>query len=297
MTGDATHVKHESPILFKTAEEFRGRPRFIARLECEHADLDRIIGKYEFEKKDWIECGLMECTQKHGEGYVIRTKDGREGNCGNGCGGREFDVVFKEIKATYKKQVKLQLQQEMFDQFLLAKDKRIAEASILYDKVCKACSRITKVINKIETDPAITAAFHLCVRDGGLIRGAIEVDKNIHQGRGNLETKGKIEAINVIGDYKDFPSVINCKVVVALKNMNIADVNRLNENNIEKKLLELSKIDQLILLATKFLDDEAIFSSKINLKQFSHLDCKIPRRDSTTRTKRILEKLPTIFDV
>jgi hypothetical protein len=92
--------------LYTAITDYEARAAFVGPLRIDVASLDRIVGKIELPAKPesaWAHCGLNGCNTAHRFGYVIRTKDGSETNCGRDCGKREFGVRFEEVEARAKR--------------------------------------------------------------------------------------------------------------------------------------------------------------------------------------------------
>lgn len=82
---------------FETVESWDdiiGIPGFVESLDPEEHTLKEIIGRYLF--KEYISCGLSNCRQPHGRGYIVTTKSNFVTNIGNGCGKTHFGVEFQE---------------------------------------------------------------------------------------------------------------------------------------------------------------------------------------------------------
>ena len=65
--------------------------------------LDAIIGRYAFADK--VPCGLSNCHQPHGKGYIVVTKDGRETNIGKHCGKTYFGVDFETLSNKFDRDI------------------------------------------------------------------------------------------------------------------------------------------------------------------------------------------------
>jgi len=77
-----------------TWEEITEIPGFKKQLNPEEHTLDQVIGRYIF--KDYISCGLSNCRQPHGKGYIVTTKTHHVTNLGNRCGKTHFGIDFQD---------------------------------------------------------------------------------------------------------------------------------------------------------------------------------------------------------
>lgn len=80
-------------------EDVTSRPKFVANVDADAAQLKHIMGNYEFDAP--VLCGLAGCRQPHGKGYLVQLKDGRETNLGKDCGKKYFGDVFRFAKRRY----------------------------------------------------------------------------------------------------------------------------------------------------------------------------------------------------
>lgn len=90
-------------------EELYETPGFVRALDPKATRLKEIIGVYAFSTRE--PCGLKNCKQPHGKGYLVTTTDGSVTNLGSVCGMHAFSVAFTNLR-------------KAFDKELLAKERR-----------------------------------------------------------------------------------------------------------------------------------------------------------------------------
>jgi hypothetical protein len=188
----ADAIDDNSPIFFRTVEEFAVRAGYQLQLTCTRDELDRIVGKYERPKTDQIECGLNGCTQRHMYGYIIQTKVGAETNCGQDCGSREFGVKFHEVEASFKKAEEDQLRRRLLGEIVKNRTDLLVAAKNLRSKIQDAANRVSTIVSEIKREPALYHVFESCLRIGGQIRIAQTVDEALRRDKADLITIGRL---------------------------------------------------------------------------------------------------------
>ncbi|MDO8414643.1 MAG: hypothetical protein Q7S87_00375 [Agitococcus sp.] len=76
-------------------EEIISLAGFTPDVDPASVKLKAIIGSYQFQT--FIKCGLRNCHQAHGKGYLVTTENGLITNIGNGCGKTHFSVDFQTL--------------------------------------------------------------------------------------------------------------------------------------------------------------------------------------------------------
>lgn len=283
-----------TPIFFRTVEEFCRRPKYQLRLQCTSDSLDRIIGKYERPKDNQIQCGLNGCTKEHMFGYVIRAKDGTETNCGQVCGRREFGVKFEEVEALYKKAEDAQLRKRLLTELAENRTTLLLQGEDVHGRVKECSERISKVVTEVEKDFALSSAFRSCIRSGGKIRVENKVDEALRRAKADLITIGEIQGSTALINYEELPKTIYYKFLLPLRELDIAHLDNLENNELEKKTREVKDLSSILANARDFLIDAEKFTEPENLREFSKLKELMPTKSKTGRVDRILSRLPGV---
>jgi hypothetical protein len=82
-------------IKVESWSDITSRPAFDGALNPNEHKLKEIIGRYAFG--DRVRCGLSNCQQLHGKGYIVATDSGVETNIGKDCGKNYFGVDFETM--------------------------------------------------------------------------------------------------------------------------------------------------------------------------------------------------------
>lgn len=151
-------------VRLKSWEDMFGTPGFERDIDPKQVHLKEIIGVYAFDSKQ--PCGLKNCRQPHGNGYLVTTTDGRVTNLGSVCGKNNFSVAFTRL-------------QKAFDRDFRAKERRERLESLKF-RMPSIFSRIEAI--KIVANPLYTAIRHLAGDSGSLPRAIIDFVRNMRRG-------------------------------------------------------------------------------------------------------------------
>ncbi len=124
-------------------EELYETPGFVRALDPKAVQIKEIIGVYSFGTRE--PCGLKNCRQPHGNGYVVTTTDGNVTNLGNVCGNRAFSVAFTNLR-------------KIFDKDLQAKERR-ERLEVLQSRLPTIVARFQDL--RDEAKPLYKAAMNL----------------------------------------------------------------------------------------------------------------------------------------
>lgn len=94
-------------------EELYETAGFVKALDPKTAQLKEIIGVYSFSTRE--PCGLKNCKQPHGNGYLVATSDGSVTNLGSVCGKRAFSVVFTSLRKIFDKELRAKERRERLE--------------------------------------------------------------------------------------------------------------------------------------------------------------------------------------
>ncbi|VVE07132.1 V-type ATPase 116kDa subunit family protein [Pandoraea sputorum] len=291
----------DSALLFKTADEFMKRENYVPDLRCGGDELDKIVGKYAFSEQHRLQCGLNGCRRWHWHGYVIQTKDGREGHCGQDCGKREFGVSFDEIEATFQREEAAAARRTVIQEMLSVRGELLAAATTLYSTAATSRSKIEEVLTEVAKDGALMIAMQSCLRNEGRIQVAATVDKDMRRAMGTVDRRADIETIGVIagGEALTMRDTVvrelDFRVLRELKGLGQIQLDAMSEKDLQEQSLRLREMRDTLQKAQQFVDAASQFFARRNLEEFSKLREILSQRDRTARVERILTRLPDIF--
>jgi hypothetical protein len=290
------------PIQFKSAQEFQNRAEYQPSLICETSQLDRIVGKYTFTKAEQLECGLNGCRTRHWNGWVIKTKDGKETHCGKDCGEREFGVLFTEIEAKYKAAEERQSRRNRLEELANARDSILAAAKGLYEQVNGAGNLINDVVKEIKRDSGLERVFQTCVRADGRILVEDEDSKRLRAamgaktGKADLKQIGLIKGLSVVSSQFTVAQELKYRVILPLQELTTESLNTFSDRELGSKTQQFSQLQQTLSSARGFLATFQQFSSPANGKAFTLLEHGVPKNSRTGRVGRILTRIERMYD-
>jgi hypothetical protein len=108
--------------------EMEARPNFQKDIDPKLAKPIRILAAYVFKKE--VPCGVPDCHEPHGKGYLVLYSNGAEGNMGHVCGEKTFGEEFKVLQRQFQRLSRLLAYRRTIESFQLRADsiqERIAE--------------------------------------------------------------------------------------------------------------------------------------------------------------------------
>lgn len=196
---------HPEPIFFSHADEFRTRPSYIGALICASNELSHLVGKYDFPKERYIECGLNGCTKLHGLGFVYAKSTGEESHCGTDCGRLMFGLKWQEVTARFRAAEKESSTRKFLRNIHTDANEIIQYAERYTKEAAIACSLINTLIETLFVPaPELHRHFVACVKTGGKIQVANYSSKKLrkdlgHGGHGiDLETIGTLQGATAV---------------------------------------------------------------------------------------------------
>jgi len=99
----------DEKITLDTWADIAARPYYISSVdpeECRHAGVTAV---YSFGKKT-ARCGVSNCLEAHGRGFLVSISDHKETNVCEDCGQRLFGVAFKNQEKTLKDKARVREQ-------------------------------------------------------------------------------------------------------------------------------------------------------------------------------------------
>lgn len=277
----------EQPIQFQSAEEFQSRQNYVTELICKTEDLEKIIGKYEFSKNNAIRCQLMRCNQMHQNGFVIRTKDGRETNCGNKCGEREFGISFKELVTTFNKEREVLNRKYVLSELIQKKEEYKNLCMDLSEKSDNASKKVSAIYTEIQRHPQLLKAFRDALKKDGKVQIEKTIDKNTQEAfqekkyaKSYFETIAVVLGIRIFTDYKDkdFKKELKFKVEIPISDLEKIELDSLTNKQLKAKSSEINKINEVLVNASGFIKEAERFTSKDNIENILELKNVVPER-------------------
>lgn len=294
-------------IRFRSAEEFKSRPSWQDGLDHAEHKLLRIIGDYSLSEKEALPCGLKGCRTLHQNGYVVETVDGLETHIGQNCGRRYFNVNWGELKATFKRAEEDRDRQEWLDGMLAQREELLVKAKVALQGVAATSAKVDVIVEKIDKEGVIKAAFQAVARSGGAIRVQRKVDAGIaaamnlsQQQQTSLETIGRIEGIEVAivpqGGTR-LPGVqalaeIKILVLQPLKALSLTSLRNLNSRQRKERVKELELASERLTSAENYMRQAQRFLLSANLRQLAKLEL----HRGNHRVERILKQFGAMLD-
>ena len=291
-------------ILFKSADEFGLRPGYSLALTVARTELDRIVGKFSFSKEHQLQCGLNRCNNWHQNGYVIRTKDGRETHCGKDCGKREFGVEFKEVEATFRRKLEDQERREWLNSVLSERDALIAKVATLLAGLESVSAQIRDITSRLAKEQQLDSALYNAVRAGGAIRRELVVDAETASVMGltgsqryQFETVATLAGVEALerASHSNRPAIedaatrLRSLVLPDLKQLSAGSLSNLNPRQRKNRARQIEAHHQAIARAEEMLASGQRFVAPQNLPRLAQL----PISRASQRATRILRS----FDV
>lgn len=263
-------MRVDDPIHFEKPEDFRNRPMFSSPLIIDKDDLDLIVGKYYFTEE--IACSLNGCTTPHKWGFVIRSKDGRETNCGHMCGKRDFGVAWNEVHASFKKAEQLQAARQVLAELLNDRDDLFLEITKIIPRLEMALSAKSYFLSKTGSTGGFNSQLINCIKLGGAIRAQRpQTEHEIKNGiRAPFVTVERIKGGSVVfsEDFWNLPTTLSTNSLQWIKSLDPSKILQLNDESMNGILKEAKVHRSLLNKAKKFVDDAEVFFSKENEKAF-----------------------------
>ncbi len=89
------HIEEE--LALRTWDDILNRPGYQSPVEARNFRFLRIAAVYSFKEQS-ARCGISDCQQAHGRGFLVITSDEKETNLCEACGQRLLDKTFNDSK-------------------------------------------------------------------------------------------------------------------------------------------------------------------------------------------------------
>ena len=96
----------DEKITLSTWADITTRPYYISSVDPEEYRHARITAVYSLVEK-MVRCGVSDCLEDHGQGFLVSISDHKETNVCEGCGQRLFSVTFGAQKKTLREKARV----------------------------------------------------------------------------------------------------------------------------------------------------------------------------------------------
>jgi hypothetical protein len=293
------------PIRFRTAAEFRDRPAYRYDLDSDAHKLQEIIGDYEFNKAEQLQCGLKGCHSWHWHGYVARTTDGFETNMGRDCGKTHFKVHWTEVHSRFDRAAEARDTQEWLENMVRQREALRARANSFYVVISNRTNEVREIVDRLRKEPALYWALQSVVRAGGTIQVEREISSEDAKARGipdsqrrYLENVGRIYGIEVLQPgYKpnalkgdDVLVKLRAQVMATLSRLSSSSLKALNHRQQKERVKALEAVNLLLAEAEQHVNITRRFLTPANLRELG----KLPISRPNERARRILQHFATL---
>jgi hypothetical protein len=284
----------EAPIQFESAKQFQSRPGYVEELTCGSDDLDRIVGKYSFLKDKWIRCHLNGCGQLHGNGIVLRLKDGRETHCGKDCAKSKFSVSFDAVYATYKRAEREQEHRKRIAEISIDLNFRIARNSLLYDEMNSAANRVRAFLATLKEDPQTDQIVLSALKNDGRLRRAINKKSSERgSGRSDMETVTTFSKSAIPQQIDLALKKFKFSVITPLKDLSQTDISGFSQRKLAELNSSIRDVEQEEAAGVNFISDVNEFMNPINIARVLYVTVIFD--GLSHKTKMLLEKIRSML--
>lgn len=123
----------EAYIKISCWQDIADRESFVQDIDPKAEKPVEILAGYDFGKEE-VSCGLKDCHQPHGKGFLVKTTLGRESNIGGDCGKRIFGADFQSLRNRFHQAERVRHRRERLNEFLARKDEYRAKLDALKDR-------------------------------------------------------------------------------------------------------------------------------------------------------------------
>jgi len=249
-------------VRIESWDDVLSRPGFTTDIDPNEVELKNIIGRYQF--KEHVTCGLLNCHQPHGRGYLVVTVDGRETNIGNICGKKHFSVDFENMRKTFDRDFKSKERRENITRFknqLQSYNDQVDNlrnglggATWIYERTQPLKDRSKglpeSVLNVIKN--LVKAGGHDLVKERDATKEELEILKEAgNSNRIITEKVGTLEGIEALYSENNLRTVLVHSVIDVIKKAQVSEVDQLNEKELATLSKKVSEVDRNIKLSEK----------------------------------------------
>lgn len=289
----------ESTDAITSSSHIYGRAAYAGPLRLNASEKVHIVAPYDLPRSDWVRCGLNGCTTEHGKGYVIRTEDGRETNCGHMCGGREFGAVFDEFVADFQRRKVDQARRAVLRTAQTEAAPMLSTVEALVPQLEENTDRVWEIMEVIARDPDVSRKFHEILRLGGQVRVEERISEDIRNVTGSgarftTRTIATIEGGRSALDGGRALQAIKQNVLPGLRRLLSLNLQEVSPDDGDKLSLEIAEIRRQIQHAQQYIEDAQRFTSLNNLQAVGLLGEVMKNR--STRAGRALRALDRLIE-
>jgi hypothetical protein len=268
---------HPEPILFAHADEFRSRSAYVSKLDCASSELSHLVGKYDFPKDRYIECGLNGCTTLHGQGFVYAKVTGEESHCGIDCGRREFDLKWKEVFARFRAAEKVSNTRKFLQGIQAEATEILSYANEYAEDASRANALLSDLLTRFFTPaPDLLRQLLACAKNGGKIQ---VVNYSAKRLRKDLGHRGRGADFETIGTLRGTASLLNRTTVIdnmvrAVKPTRVLmtlDIETLTSEELAYHSKKFQEAREALHAAGLFIQDARRFLRQDNLLEMKKL--------------------------
>lgn len=254
-------------------------PGFQKNLDPKLHKLEAILGRYAFPDK--IACGLSNCHQPHGKGYLVKTVDGALTNIGKDCGATHFDVDFQSLSATFERDLKQTQQRERLNSVNLQIDNILARVENLR-KGTKGADWIHAMIQRLKSPrdipESILHALNMMVkrRTNQLVkeRMATKTESDAMAASGRRppyivdEVVAEISGMEALHPENDLRQLLIIEVQEPLRELDKLDVGSMTANDLRNWVKVVDGIEPAFQRAEQAMEAGQKLLKAENLKAF-----------------------------
>lgn len=285
----------QAPIQFQSPEEFQSRSNYASELRCDEADLKVIVGKYGFNEKQKLQCGLNGCNSWHWHGFVIATQSGKETHCGQDCGKRVFGVSWDDLHAEFRRQEDERDRALTLQRIKDDSASTLSRCKVLITQCKPLVQEIHALVNEMVREPALKRVFDATLKNSGRIMGEVEktgfMADDGKSGKRDLILLATIEGGSAVESHFEVMRNLIFKVQNPITELIETDLSSLSTQAIKKNLNELREMSFSLVRAETFVSNAQRFLQPSNLQKIRLLLEQLPHKARTDRARRIAERL------
>lgn len=288
-------------VRLKSWDDMLETPGFERDIDPKNVRLKEIIGVYAFDTKQ--PCGLKNCRQPHGNGYLVTTTNGQVTNLGSVCGKNNFSVTFTQLRNTFDRDFRAKERRERLEMLKSRLPGILSRTDSIKTEVTPFYAAIRHISGKSGSLPqAIVNAVRNMRRSGDgaitMTRKATNEERDLAIATGNAregtpfyvtQTVGRLSNIGAIASAEAIRTTLQ-ELEPELRRLQSSDVETLSDKearHIDKLTGGLdSRLDELQLAA----DSLKIFATQQNLSQLMVL---VDSQTDKRLLKALLDTLPS----
>jgi hypothetical protein len=260
------------PLYTKIAD-YEARTAFVGPIYVEPGNLDKIVGKIELPAKpehDWAHCGLNNCNTAHRFGYVIRTKDGLETNCGRDCGAREFGVLFEEVVARAKVVEESAARRRAAMEVVVQAPGWLAQLAELLPQVEREDGRLLEFEDDFKSHKSFWNELHKIAKGSAVIKAPTWTEYGLVN-----ETLGRIEGCSLLLRSRVWSSAtIKDRLIPWVESLTPQSVETINQEALVDIVRRAENVQRILREAPVFVEDVRRLLSPKNFELFDKMSLR-----------------------